>query len=183
MRSRSTTRVTLSGNKEADIEALGRLVEAHVAERWQAVLHDNAAKLQSAYERAGDSAYGTYLSLLFRPVHRRLKEAGLRVSPPLPGDFDSSREWGNREETDQQRWMWSAVLTADGGALGTLVTITHHDHSRFRVPRQPGVLALAQTGDEAVVEALSKRSSDFGQALPFTVEYANYLKGLEPAEP
>ncbi len=171
--------IVLSGDKQRDIHALGRHIEEHIANTWQTLLQTNHEKLLDAYNRAGDMAYGTFLDLLFRPIHRQIKQAGLRLEPKLPGDFDISREWGTQEETDQQRWMWSTVTTAGGEALGTIVTITHHDHTRFHVPRRPEIIALTATGKEVVVEALSQRSTDFAQAREFTVEYAEYLRSQE----
>lgn len=164
-----------------DIAAVGREIEAYVAGEWQSILEENRGLLEDAYARAGDMAYGSYLDLLFRPVHRWMRETGLRAEPKLPGDFEVSREWGRADETDQQRWMWSTVRSADGRALGTLVTITHHDHTRFRVPRAPGILVLAETGDDAVVRALSARSPDFAAARAASVEMAEYLAGAARA--
>jgi hypothetical protein len=145
-------------------------------------LQKHQAKLLDAYERAGDMAYGTFLDMLFRPIHKQMKVAGLRPSPRLPGDFNISREWGVADETDQQRWMWSTIHGKDGKPVGTIVTITFHDHTRFHVPRQPQIIALAETGKEAVVEALSQHSEDFKNALEFTLEYELYLKNLEGQE-
>lgn len=164
---------------QTDIFAIGREIEAYVAGEWQSILDENREKLEDAYARAGDMAYGTYLDLLFRPVHRWLKDGGLRAEPKLPGDFDVSREWGNADQTDQQRWMWSTIETQAGAPLGTIVTITPHDHTRFRVPRAPGVIALAETGMDAVVDALSRRSPDFAAAREASIEIAEYLAGLE----
>lgn len=158
-----------------DIAAVAREIEAYVAGEWQSILEENRDKLADAYARAGDMAYGTYLDLLFRPVHRWMRESGLRARPKLPGDFEISREWGNSDETDQQRWMWSTLETADGRALGTLVTVTHHDHTRFRVPRAPGIFALGETGQDAVVDALSARSPGFAAAREASIEIAEYL--------
>lgn len=162
-----------------DIFALGREIEAHIAANWQKALEQNQEKLLDAYARAGDMAYGTYLNLLFLPIHRRLREAGMKAKPRLPGDFDISREWGVPEQNDEQRWMWSTILDPDGKPIGTIATITYHDHTQYRLPRQPGVIALAEVGKEAVVEALSQRSEDFRNALEFTLEYERYLKSLE----
>lgn len=158
-----------------DIFAIGREIEAYVAVEWESILAENRDKLADAYARAGDMAYGTYLDLLFRPVHRWMRESGLRAEPRLPGDFEISREWGRADETDQQRWMWSTVFSADGEALGTLVTLTHHDHTGFRLPRAPGILALAETGTGAVVDALSARSPEFSAAREASIEIAEYL--------
>lgn len=170
--------LVLTGSKETDIYAIGRHIEALVAEQWQSILQTHAAKLQDAYERAGDSAYGTYLDLLFRPVRKDFRQAGLRAAPALPGDFDISREWGNEDESDQQRWMWSTINSPEG-SLGTIVTIIFHDHNQFRVPRAPQIIALQETDKEDVVEALSGRSPDFAQAVEFNIWYADYLRSLD----
>jgi hypothetical protein len=162
-----------------DIFALAQEFDAHIQANWQQVLEKHHAKLEQAYAEAGDSAFGTYLTLLLRPIHRRLKEMGLKVKPRLPGDFNSSREWGVPAGDNEQRWMWSTVVDANGARLGTLVTITYHDHTQFRLPRPPHLFALAEVGEEAVVAALSARSAQFKDALPFTEEYALYLQSLE----
>jgi len=175
----SSPQIVLSGDKEGDIQNVARYIEHNIAENWQSILQTKHHKLLDAYKRAGDMAYGTYLNLLFRPVHKQLKQAGLRPAPRLPGDFEISREWGTKEETDQQRWMWSTIESAEGKSLGTIVTITYHDHTQFRVPRQPGVMGLTETGKEAVVEALSQLSPDFKQAREASIEIAEYLQSLE----
>lgn len=162
----------------SDILALGQQIEALIKENWGKVQERHEEKLLDAYARAGDMAYGTYLDLLFRPVHKRLRAAGLKAKPRLPGDFQTSREWGTPEETDQQRWMWSTILGADGQPIGTIVTITYHDHTQFQLPRPPGVIALTETGKDAVVATLSRCSEDFKNALEFTLEYEQYLKTL-----
>lgn len=166
-------------SNERPIFALGRFIEEHITANWQTILQQHSDKLQDAYTRAGDMAYGTYLSLLFRPIRKQLRRAGLRPESRLPGDFDISREWGNQDETDQQRWMWSTIVAAEGAALGTIVTITFHDHSQFHIPRQPAIIALAEIGQEPVVAALSQYSADFKQAREFKVEYAEYLRSSE----
>ncbi|WP_036604864.1 DUF6022 family protein [Paenibacillus assamensis] len=169
----------LKESGEARIKGIALFIEEHVAHHWEDVLVNNQEKLQKAYEEAGDAAYGTYLNLLFLPVHRQLKEAGITPEPRFPGEFEISREWGNEQETHQQRWMWSTVYGPQQEALGTIVTIIFHDHTQYRVPQQPDILALTEVGKEAVVEALSARSPEFAQALEFTVEYERYLKSLE----
>jgi hypothetical protein len=101
-----------------------------------------------------------------------------RVSP---GDFDISREWGPETEDDQQRWMWSTIEAAGGVPLGTIVTIVHRDHTRFRLPRRPAIIALPETGKEDVAEALARRSADFVAARQASIEIAEYLRGLDEA--
>ncbi|EYF06137.1 DUF6022 family protein [Chondromyces apiculatus] len=170
----------LTGSEKSDVQALGRAIERHVEESWAALLDTHQDRLGYVYERSGDQAYGVYADLLFKPVHQALRQAGLRATPKLPGEFDISREWGNADESDQQRWMWSTIRPAKGAQdeapLGTIVTILFHDHTRFRLPRRPQVLALVEVGKEAVAEALSRRSDEFRKALEFSVAYAEYLK-------
>ena len=165
-----------------DIFALAEEFDATIQATWQQVLARNHEKLAAAYAEAGDQAFGTYLTLLLRPIHRRLKELNLKPKPRLPGDFSISREWGVPTGDDEQRWMWSTILDADGKPIGTLVTITYHDHTQFRLPRPPHIFALAEVGKDAVVETLSQRSEDFKNALEFSLEYELYLKSLAEEE-
>jgi len=167
-----------AGNALYQIYKIGQFIDAHIQSNWQGVLSNHADKLKRAYEEAGDMAYGTYLNLLLNPVLKEMKELGLRAEPRLPGDFDISREWGNEDETDQQRWMWSAIYDKGGEPLGTIVIQVYHDHTQFRLPRKPGVLALTMTAKEEVAEALSALSESFAQALEFTEEYKLYLASL-----
>lgn len=161
------------------IDAIAQYMENYVAENWQSVLESNRAKLLDAYSKAGDMAYGTYLHLLFLPAHKQLAEAGLHPEPRLPGDFDISREWGNEDQSDQQRWMWSTLHSGEGDSVGTIVTVVFHDHTQFRIPRQPHIIALRETSKEEIIAALSERSEDFRQAREFTVEYEEYLKSQQ----
>lgn len=177
-----SSHIVLTGDKERDMHAVARGIEAHIAAHWRAVFDEHRDKLRDAYEKAGDVAYGTYLTLLFSPVHRELRRAGLRAAPQLPGDFDSSREWGVEAQDDEQRWMWSTINTAAGEPLGTIVTIVFHDHTRFRVPRRPQIIALAETGKEAVVAALAGRSTDFAAAREASIEIAEYLRSQKNGE-
>jgi len=167
-------------NGPPDILALGLWVDDQIAAHWQAVLDTHREKLADAYARAGDAAFGTYLHLLLRDVKRHLREAGVRTTPPLPGEFDISREWGNPGGTNNERWMWSLVSTASGEPLGTLVLSIPHDHTRFRLPRPPHAFGLRETGRTEVEAALSARSGEFAHALPFHEEYAAYLRGQDP---
>jgi hypothetical protein len=171
--------ITWNGSKETDLQTVARYIEGHITANWQEVLETRHAKLMDAYNRGGDMAYGTYCELLFRPVHRQLQQAGLRALPKLPGDFDISREWGNASETDQQRWMWSTIARTDGAALGTIITKFFHDHTQFRVPRAPQVFSITETGKDAVVKALARRSADFARAREASIEIAEYLESLK----
>lgn len=173
-------RQSLVENKQNNIFTIAQHIEDHIAANWEILLQKHQDKLLRGFNKAGDMAYGAYLNFLFRPVHQHLKQAGLRTNPRFPGNFDISREWGNLEQTNQQRWMWSTIESTAGESLGTIVTITFHDHTQFRIPQKPEMIALTQTSKEAVVEALSHRSADFKNALEFQVEYAQYLRSLGP---
>lgn len=165
-------------NKDRDIFAITQCIESHITKNWQTVFRENQDRLVDAYKKAGDMAYGTYLNLLFLPVNKQMKEAGLRPDNRLPGDLEISREWGNTEDfTDQERWMWSTITAIKSGeALGTIVTKVYHDHTQLRLPRPPQVIALLETGKEDVVEELSQRSDNFKQAREFQIELAEYMK-------
>jgi hypothetical protein len=171
--------IVLTGESAQDIRTIARFIEEQIAENWSVVLETKQAKLIDAYNRGGDLAYGTYCELLFRPIQRQLKQAGVRFTPDLPGDFEISREWGNPHETDQQRWMWSTLSKDDSTLLGTIVIKFYHDHTQFRVPRPPKVLALTETGKEPVVAALVRRSADFRRAREASIEIAEYLESLK----
>jgi hypothetical protein len=132
------------------------------------ILDVNADRLHAAFARAGDLAYGTYMGQLLRPLARTIGEAGLAVYPRLPGLLDDSREWGNSDESEQQRWFWSSVVRlSDEKGIGTVVTILHHDHRRFRLPFRPRVFGVDAVGVDAVEVALSRLSPQFAAAVPF----------------
>jgi hypothetical protein len=78
--------------------------------------------------------------------------------------------------------MWSKIVSADGAAVGTIVTIFYHDHLQIRIPRAFDVIALAETAKGEVIEALSQRSAEFRDALEAREEIALYLAQLEQAE-
>jgi hypothetical protein len=139
---------------EDTIHALARYVQDYVDERWQPVLREGREELLRLYEKAGEPAYGTYANKLFRPVREELGRAGFLSEPAFPGALSASREWGPGE--DRERWMWSVVQRGQGPPLGAIVVGLFHDHTRFRVPRAPGVLALEETDADAIIRTLSR---------------------------
>ncbi|MBD1380206.1 DUF6022 family protein [Metabacillus arenae] len=181
MKQNKSLKELLQDSNISRINAIAQYIEDHIRENWQTVLQEKRDQLQKAYSEGGDMAYGTYLNLLFLAIHKQFKEDGLHPQPRFPGDFDISREWGE-DDSDRQRWMWSTVYTLNGEPLGTIVTIVFHDHTQFRVPRQPQIISLSETSKEAVVEALSLRSDEFKHALEFTVEYEEYLRSQGSSE-
>lgn len=168
----------LQESKERDINVIAQYIKRHITENWKIVFEENQDKLMDAYKKAGDMAYGTYLNLLFLPMNKQLKEAGLQPDTRLPGNLEISREWGNTDDfTDQERWMWSTISVINSGeSLGTIVTKIHHDHTQLRIPRPPQVMALSEADKEDVVEALSQLSDNFKHAREFQIEYAEYMK-------
>lgn len=169
----------LSASDEPAIFAIARYMEAQIAESWRYVLENNHDRLLDTYHRLGEMVYGAYGEFLFRPIRRQLKQAGFRMTPRLPGEFNISREWGPEEE--RQRWMWSTISPSDGQPIGTIVVKYFHDHTEFRVPRPPEILALRETGKDAVAAALSRHSPEFSQAREASIEIEEYLRSLETA--
>lgn len=156
-----------------DIFALGRYIEQHIAENWEAVFQQNQAEMIARYDEIGDAVYGLYGTRLFRHVHDQMRLAGLKAVPRLPGHFDSSREWGD-DDSDRQRWMWSKISALDGRPFGTIVCAFFHDHVQIRIPRPLRIIALAETSKRDVVKTLSDLSPEFQNALEAREEYAQY---------
>jgi excinuclease UvrABC ATPase subunit len=170
----------------ADVHTISQHIQSQIDTHWKATLEQNAAKLEDAYARAGDMAYGTYLGLLFRPINRQLKAAGFKLEPDLPGDLDLSREWGNGiDKTQQQRWMWSLIRRENGQPVGAIAVVVFHDHSGFKLPQVPLVVALEQASNAEVIEALCAQQPTFGEAKAFTVEVEEYMaaQALEESNP
>lgn len=160
-----------------DIHALAEEVQAHINTHWEAVYHANRQEMIDRYPEIGDSVYGIYGARLFQPIHARFKEAGIKATPRLPGNFGMSREWGPEEE--RQRWMWSKITRLDGIAIGTLVTVFYHDHVQVRIPRAFEIIPLPVTTKNEVIKALSARSEDFKNALEAKIEIEQYLASLQ----
>lgn len=144
----------LSGQSEITIQTLADYVQNHVREQWRQVLDESREELLRLYDKSGEPAYGAYAQRLFRPIREQLEWAGFLFEPRFPGTLSTSREWGPPEE--RERWMWSVVRQERGASLGTLVMGLFHDHTRFRIPRSPGVLALKETDDDGIVETISR---------------------------
>lgn len=157
-----------------DIHAIGHKIQQHVNEHWQTIFKACHPEMIAQYDEMGDTVYGMYGERLFKYSHDQLKEAGLRATPRLPGNFGISREWG--PEDLRQRWMWSKIITTDREPIGTIVTVFYHNHLVLDIPRPFDIIALTETSKRDVVKALSTRSTDFAQALEARIEYAEYYK-------
>jgi hypothetical protein len=151
----------LAQTNEITIHTLIRYIEQYIAEQWQSVLQESHKELLYLYDQAGEgAAYGTYAQRLFRPVQEQLKRAGFHSN--FPGTLSASREWGPPDK--RERWMWSVVYSPQSESLGTTVIIYFHDHTQFRIPQSPKILALEVTETNAIVEALSRISLHFKSA-------------------
>ncbi len=145
---------SLSGQSEATIQTLADYVENHVRGQWGKVLEESQEELLRLYDKSGEPAYGAYAQSLFRPIREQLERAGFLSEPRFPGTLSTSREWGPAEE--RERWMWSVARRGKEAPFGTLVVGLFHDHTRFRIPRPPAVLALEETDGDAIVGAISR---------------------------
>lgn len=165
----------LPSDVTSNIHSLGHFVQKTVDVAFGELYERRIKEFQTLFEQVEDMAYGKFNMLLFQPVRRAMAVAGLKAVPRLPGNFQTSREWGNQDETHQQRWMTSKIVRSDGNALGTLAIGSHHDHSRFRMPRSPEVISIEVTQRSDVIGALADRLPEYGQAEDFKDWFARYL--------
>ncbi len=165
-------------NNSRDIFTIGRYVQQYVNENWQVVFQAERDEMVRLYPEIGDSVYGVYGNKLFKALHEEFKTNGLRATPRLPGSLNISREWGD-DDRDRQRWMWSKVVGQDGTPVGTIVTIFYHDHVEIRIPHVLKVIALKETSKGAVIEALSRMSADFANAVDMKKEIELYMQQME----
>lgn len=148
----------LPAQDENTVQTLADYVQAQVREHWRQVLEENWEELRHRYDEVGEPAYGVFAQKLFRPVQEQLERTGFTSEPRFPGALSASKEWGPSEE--RQRWLWSVVRRGRGAPLGTLVVGFFHDHTRFRIPRSPSVLALKETDADAIVGAIVRAAGE-----------------------
>lgn len=166
--------------QEAPVDIFGlaqkvqRIIDQGLAESFPT----RQAEFDARFAKHGDMAYGTLNTVLFAPVRGLLRDLRLKARPRLPGKFDDSREWGNEDETHQQRWMWSVILSEEG-PIGTIAVGSHHDHTCFRLPRRPEVIGISSTTPRQIVSELGRLMPEFAAAQPFRVWYRNYLASSE----
>ena len=144
----------LSEQRECTIQTLGSYIQQYIDEQWQKVLEQSWEELIRLYDQVGEPAYGRYAQRLFRPIQEQLKQAGFASSPSFPGALPFSREWGPLQE--RVRWMWSVVRPVQGAPIGTIVIRLAHDHTRFRLPHPPGVIAIEEIDPDAILQAVSR---------------------------
>lgn len=144
----------LSGSGGSGIQVLADYIEQSIHEQWRRVLDECSEELQRRYDEVGEPAYGVFASRLFRPIRKQLESAGFRSEPRFPGTLAASRERGPIEE--RERLMWCVMRRNLGVPFGTIVVGLFHDHTRFRIPHPPEILALDQTDTEAIVREMSR---------------------------
>jgi Family of unknown function (DUF6022) len=153
----------LSETSAVTIHTFASYIKQYIAEKWQHVLQERQKELVHVFDKVGEgAAYGTYAQQLFHPIQEQLKQSGFHSEPGFPGALYTSREWGPL--TRRERWMWCMVKTAQGVPLGALVILYFHDHTMFRIPHPPEVLALEATNNQAIVVVLSRMSAHFKDA-------------------
>ncbi len=148
-----TLEAFLSEQGEITIHTLAEYIGQCIDAQWQPVWQQSQQEMQRFFDRAGEPAYGVYGRTLFRPIQEQLTHAGFLTAPSFPGTLTTSREWGPSEE--RERWMWCVVRPTHGAPIGTLVVRLAHDHTRFRLPHPPGILALEETDADAIIQAVS----------------------------
>lgn len=137
------------------IETTAAYVQQFVNEHYLQVLQRHRQELEELFVRVGEPTYARYSQELFQPVSDELQQAGLICDPSFPGTFPLSREqWGPQEE--RERRFWCVLHQPQAEDLGTLITSLFHDHTRFRIPRQPVVLAFAQTDHATIAQMIEK---------------------------
>jgi hypothetical protein len=151
----------LADKREVTIHTLASYLRESIQERWEAVLQENLPELLQLFVKVGESSYLVYGQKLLGPIFEQIIRAGFSLeggggSPPT----NSVEHWGPPEE--RERCIWYIVKQADGIALGTLVNRFFHDHTRFRIPRAPGILTLQETEESAIRAALSHASVRLG---------------------
>jgi hypothetical protein len=152
----------LAEKNEVTIYTIASYIKQYIREQFPIILQENHSKLQTTFDRAGEYAYGVYSRTLFQALQEQLKQAGILTEPSFPGDLSATsiEYWGPPEE--RERCMWCVVRTTEGKTLGTIVTRIFHDHTRFRVQYAPGIIALEETENAAIIEALSHASVRLG---------------------
>lgn len=150
-----TTLVETFSLKGSTIEVTAAYVQQFVDEHYQQILQSHQQELEELFARVGEPVYARYSQLLFQPVTDELRQAGLICDPAFPGTFPFSREqWGSQEE--RERRFWCVLHQSQAKELGTLVTSLFHDHTRFRIPRRPVVLASALTNHTILAQMIEK---------------------------
>lgn len=141
--------------KGRTIETAAAYIQQFVDEHYQQILQKHQRELEELFARVSEPAYARYSQALFQPVSDALRQAGLICEPLFPGTFPLSREqWGPQEE--RERRFWCVLHQQQAKDLGTLVTSLFHDHTRFRIPRRPVVLASALTDHTILAQMIEK---------------------------
>jgi hypothetical protein len=153
----------LEQRDEVSVSSLAAFVKEYVKDHWRVVLREQREKLLDAWERVGEPAYGVYFTALMRPLRQQFVDAGIVTDPAFPGALPHSVEAFAGPMNDRARCMWFVVRRKGGAPFGTIVVRFFHDHTRFRVPRSPDVLAIDETEPDDIADVLTGgANSDWG---------------------
>ncbi|MFK9092462.1 DUF6022 family protein [Bacillus salipaludis] len=154
----------LSQNKGITIHTIANYMQQYTRNNWKSVLQEYQSEFQDAFDKSGEFAYGIFGRKLFGPLIKEIEREGF----VLESDHlaSSVEYWGPPEE--RERCMWHICKQADGTPIGSLVTRVFHDHTQFRIPRSPDIIALEKTEKSEIVEALSRASTRITKYNEFT---------------
>ncbi len=154
----------LAEKREVTIHTIASYIRQYIRAQLPSMLEANQEKLSSVFNKAGEYAYGVYGRTLMEPLQEQLSHAGFVAEPEFPGHFigSSIEYWGPPEE--RERCLWCVLRTSQGKPLGTIVTRIFHDHTGFRIPHAPGIIALEETETSAILEQLSHASVRYSGA-------------------
>ncbi|RED34645.1 DUF6022 family protein [Paenibacillus sp. VMFN-D1] len=133
------------------IYSVVRSMNRHLSEIWEAILQEHAAELSSMFAEFGDRAYGVYIQQLMGPICEEVRKSGYEVSAGFRLS-ESVENWGPPEE--RERCVWYVVRDETGNPCGTAVLQIFHSHAQFHLPQPPRFLALEETEQEAILQAL-----------------------------
>jgi hypothetical protein len=152
-----TTLIEAISLKGRTIETVATYVQQYIDAHWQEVMEQHRPVLEEIFARAAEQVYARYSQELFQPLTAEFKQASLTCDPTFPGTIPLSREqWGPQEE--RERRFWCVLHQENEGILGPLLTCYFHDHTRFRIPRSPRVVASEQT-NHIVIALMVERSA------------------------
>lgn len=160
----SSLKEVLSRHHEVSIHTIAKYMQHYTRNHWDAVLQEHQSEFQDAFDKSGEFAYGVFGRKLFGPLLQEIEREGFVLETE---HLASSVEyWGPPEE--RERCMWTICKRADGSPMGSLVTRVFHDHTQFRIPRSPDIVALEEWDRIEIVEALSRASTRIAKYNEFT---------------
>lgn len=138
--------------REITITVIAKYMQHYIQESIQSSWKEQYEENFNMYQEINEAAYGVFGRAFFKLAHTQFTQAGFTVDANMFGNLSTSLEqWGPPEE--RERCMWS-VVKRGAEPIGTLVVRFFHDHTQFRLPYIPDVLALKETEHNDIVQAL-----------------------------